>query len=43
MADGAMSQSPYRHWVLMITEMRRVPQMSYKSDITVLSGERMNE
>ncbi len=28
-----------RHWVLMVAEMRRFPQVSYKSDIIVLSGE----
>ena len=27
-----------RHWVLMVAEMRRFPQMSYKADIIVLSG-----
>ena len=26
------------NYVLMIAEMRRYPQMSYKSDIVVLSG-----
>ena len=27
-----------QNWVLMVTELRRYPQMSYKSDIVVLSG-----
>lgn len=28
-----------RHWVLMVTEHRRISQMGYKADITVLSGQ----
>ena len=27
-----------KNWVLMVSELRRYPQMSYKSDIVVLSG-----
>ena len=29
-----------RHWVCLITEQRRFPQMGYKSDSTVISGMR---
>ena len=28
-----------KHWALMVAEMRRFPQVSYKSDIIVLSGQ----
>ena len=27
-----------RHWVCLITEQRRFPQMGYKSDSVVISG-----
>ena len=35
---ASSGEDSVRHWIMLITEQRRFPQMGYKSDSTVISG-----
>ena len=41
MSGSRSNMAQPQNWVLLVTELRRYPQMSYKSDMVVLSGEHL--